>query len=79
MIVNWFEVYPMVFPFKKKGFPHKYLCSCVWLLISIANICDNIIWYSTSGIRAKISVEVMAGEEGKTSRIEKFDGTNFGY
>ena len=24
-------------------------------------------------------MEVMAGEEGKTSRIEKFDGVDFGY
>ena len=69
----------MVFPFKKKGFSTKILYSCVWLLFWIANIVDNIIWDPTSGIKAKVRVEVMAGEEGKVSGIEKFDGTDFGY
>ena len=45
----------------------------------IANIIDNIIWDPISGIRDKVRVEVMAGEEGKGSGIEKFDGTNFVY
>ena len=49
------------------------------MLFWIANICDNIIWDPTSGIRAKVRVEAMAGEEGKGSRIEKFDGTDFAY
>ena len=44
----------------------------------MGNIVDNIIWDPTSGIRAKVRVEVMAGEEGKVSGIEKFDGTDFG-
>ena len=51
----------------------------MWLLFWIANICDNIIWDPTSGIKAKVRVEAMAGEEGKSSRIEKFDGTDFMY
>ena len=33
----------------------------------------------TSGIKAKVRVEAMAGEKGKASGIEKFDGTGFGY
>ena len=49
------------------------------MLFWIANICDNIIWDPTSGIRAKVRVEAMAREEGKGSRIEKFDGTDFAY
>ena len=49
------------------------------MLFWIANICDNIIWNPTSGIRAKVRVEAMVGEEGKGSGIEKFDGTNFVY
>jgi len=49
------------------------------LLFWIANIVDNIIWDPTSGIKTKVRVEAMAGEEGKTSGIEKFDGTDFGY
>jgi len=32
-----------------------------------------------SSIRAKVRVESMAGEEGKASGIENFDGTDFGY
>ena len=31
-------------------------------------------WY-----QSHVRVESMAGEEGKTSGIEKFDGTDFGY
>ena len=38
-----------------------------------------IILFGTSGIRAKVRVEAMVGEEGKGSGIEKFDGTNFVY
>ena len=34
---------------------------------------------ATSGIRAKVRVEVMAEEEGKGIGIEKFDGTDFAY
>ena len=57
------------------------MCSCVvvFFFFFFANICDNIIWDPTSGIKPKVRVEAMAGEEGKASRIEKFDGTNFGY
>ena len=39
----------------------------------------NKVSFPTSGIRALIRVEVMTGEDGKTSGIEKFDGTDFGY
>ena len=67
------------FPSKRKGFPRKCLYSCVCLLFWIANICDNIIWNPTSGIRAKVRVEAMAEEEGKASGIENFNGTDFGY
>ena len=63
----------------RKGFPRKYLCSYVRLLFWIANICDNIIWDPTSGIKAKVRVEAMAGEEGKGLGIEKFDGIDFAY
>ena len=38
-----------------------------------------IILFGTSGIRAKVRVEAMVGEEGKGSGIEKFDGTDFVY
>ena len=31
-------------------------------------------WY-----QSQVRVEAMAGEEGKVSKIEKFDGTDFGY
>ena len=48
-------------------------------LCVIANICDNIIWDPKSGIRAKVRVKAMAGEEGKGTGIEKFDGTDFAY
>ena len=48
------------------------------MLFWIANIRDNIIWDPTNGIRAKVRVEAMV-REGKSSGIEKFDGTNFGY
>ena len=58
------------------------------MLFWIANICVNIIWDPTSGIRAKLERKrwlekkarvqefrnLMAGEEGKGSGIEKFDG-----
>jgi hypothetical protein len=33
----------------------------------------------TSGIGALVRVGAMTGEDGKTSGIEKFDGTDFGY
>uniref|UniRef100_A0A2N9IQA4 CCHC-type domain-containing protein n=1 Tax=Fagus sylvatica TaxID=28930 RepID=A0A2N9IQA4_FAGSY len=33
----------------------------------------------TSGIRALVQVGATTGEDGKMSRIEKFDGTDFGY
>ena len=46
-------------------------------LCVIANICDNIIRDPISGIRVEVRVEAMAGEEGKGSRIEKFDGIDF--
>ena len=49
------------------------------LLCVIGNIIDNIIWDPISGIRGKVRVEAIAGEEGKGSEIEKFDGTDFGY
>ena len=49
------------------------------MLFLIANIVDNIIWDLTSGIRAKVRVEAMAREEGKGSRIEKFDEIDFAY
>ena len=49
------------------------------MLFWIAVIVDNIIWGPTNGIRAKVSVEAMAREEGKGLGIEKFDGTDFGY
>ena len=49
------------------------------MLFWIANIVDNIIWDSTNGIRAKVRVEVMAVEEGKSSGIDKFDGIDFAY
>ena len=39
----------------------------------------NKVSFPTSGIRALVRVEVMTGEDGKTSGIEKFDGTDFGY
>ena len=35
--------------------------------------------HPTSGIRVKVKVEAMVGEEGKASGIEKFNETNFGY
>ena len=35
--------------------------------------------FPTSGIRALIRVGAMTREDGKTSGIEKFDGTDFGY
>ena len=33
----------------------------------------------TSGIKALVQVGAMTGENGKMSRIEKFDGIDFGY
>ena len=35
--------------------------------------------FSISGIRALVRVGARTGEDGKTSGIEKFDGTDFGY
>ncbi len=35
--------------------------------------------FPTSGIRALVRVGAITGEDGKTSGIEKFDGTDFGY
>ena len=49
------------------------------MLFWIVNIVNNIIWILTSGIRAKVRVKEMAREEGKASRIEKFDETDFKY
>ena len=49
------------------------------LLFWIANICDNIIWVLTNDIKAKVRGEATAGEEGKGSGIEKFDGIDFAY
>ena len=51
----------------------------MWLLFWIANIVDNIIWDTKSGIGAKIRVEAIVGEERKASGFEKFDGTDFAY
>ena len=51
---------------------------CVIAILD-CNIVDNIIWDLTSGIRAKVSVEVITEEEGKGLGIEKFVGTNFAY
>uniref|UniRef100_A0A2N9F2M9 Uncharacterized protein n=1 Tax=Fagus sylvatica TaxID=28930 RepID=A0A2N9F2M9_FAGSY len=39
----------------------------------------NKVLFPTSGIRALVRVGAMTGEDGKTSGIEKFDGTDFGY
>ena len=39
----------------------------------------NVFISPTNGIRAKVRVKAMAGEECKASGIEKFDGTDFGY
>ena len=71
----------MGFSFKKKGFSRKSLCSCmdVLLLCLLKFIHNYIEFFPTSGIRAQVRLGAMAGEEGKTSGIEKFDGTNFGY
>ena len=49
------------------------------MLFWIGNICGNIIWNPTSGIRAKVRVEMMARKEAKASGFEKFDGTDFEY
>ena len=55
IIVKLFGVCPVIFfPSKRKSFLCKYLYSCVWLLFWIANICDNIVWDPTSGIRARL-------------------------
>jgi hypothetical protein len=35
--------------------------------------------FPTSGIRALVRVGAITGKDGKTSGIEKFDGTDFGY
>ena len=39
----------------------------------------NKVLFPTSGIRTLVGVGAMTGENGKTSEIEKFDGTDFGY
>ena len=49
------------------------------MLFWIANIVDTISWDPTSGIKAKVRVEVMAREEGKAIGFEKFDRTDFEY
>ena len=48
---NWFEnseidseFVMMIFPWRRMGFPFKYLCSYAWLLFRIDNIGGNIIW-----------------------------------
>ena len=53
------------------------MCSYVWLLFWIDNFSDNIIWDLTSGIKAKVRIEVMVVEKDKVSGIENFDGTDF--
>jgi hypothetical protein len=39
----------------------------------------NKVLFPISGIRALVRVGAMIGEDGKTSGIEKFNGTDFGY
>ena len=51
----------------------------MWLLFWIDSCSDNIIWDPTSGIRAKVRVEVKDGEKGKALGVENFDGTDFEY
>ena len=53
------------------------MCDCYFELIVF--FFYNIIQDLTSGIKAKVRVEAMAREEGKGSRIEKFDGADFAY
>ena len=71
----------MAFPFKEKGFSCKSLSSCMVVLplCLLKFIHCYVEFFPINGIRAEVRLGAMAGEEGKTSRIEKVDVTNFGY
>ena len=53
--------------------------SCACYLFPHPTGFRNKVLFPTSGIRALVRVGAMTGEDGKTSRIEKFDDTDFGY
>uniref|UniRef100_A0A2N9GG20 AAA+ ATPase domain-containing protein n=1 Tax=Fagus sylvatica TaxID=28930 RepID=A0A2N9GG20_FAGSY len=79
-------------PFCKDGDHAKMTCCNRWCpnLISCYHLGKNAyqielevlgirFLFPTSGIRALVRVGAMTREDGKTSGIEKFDGTDFGY
>ena len=53
--------------------------SCACSIFSHPTGFRNKVLFPTNGIRVLVRVGVMTGENGKTSRIEKFDSTDFGY
>jgi hypothetical protein len=55
------------------------VCDCAYYLFPHPTGFRNKVLFPTSGIRALVRVGAMTGEDGKTSGIEKFDGTDFGY
>jgi hypothetical protein len=55
------------------------VCNCACSLFPHPTGFRNKVLFPTSGIRALVRVGTMTGEDGKTSGIEKFDGTDFGY
>jgi hypothetical protein len=57
-----------------------FLCVIVFIIyFRIPQVFGIRFLFPTIGIRALIRVGAMTGEDGKTSGIEKFDGTDFGY
>ena len=69
----------MVFSFQGERVFHVNLCVLVCdyacYLFSHPTGFRNKVLFPTSGIRALVQVGAMTGEDGKTSGIEKFDGT----
>ena len=66
------------FPSSRKGFPRKLL-SCACSIFLHPTGFRNKVLFPTSGIKALVRVVAMTGKDRKTSVIEKFDGTYFGY
>jgi hypothetical protein len=54
----------------------SFACSSPFCISQVLGILSL---FLTTGIRAKVQVGAMTGEEGKVSGIEKFDNTDFGY
>ena len=57
IIIELFEISPVVFPFKRKNFPCKSFVSCACYLFSHPTDFRNKVLFPTSGIRVRFEKE----------------------